>query len=266
METKSRLIFAWISGTIIVILSLAVAFICFNILQSSAEATLQNWKLGGGIAAFLVTASFLSTTFITFYRLLTSEQIDEYRKRIQELETKLIKGAPCPLGYTIDIDEKHKLVFARPNEWEPKGGVLYAYLERRKQDDLFTANFNVIYADQKDVTAMYNWFDGTIESVQKLYESEMERIEQEIPQGVMSKEFVTIDSIKSIKYVNTYDLPLQKQSESEEQKYLTIRQSGAMIYVARARGLYLFTFSDDRKDFLRSSEVFNNVILSIRFL
>src|SRR5271169_1662071 len=106
----------------IVGLSLLVAFVTFGLLKSSAQADIRGYKLGGAIAAFAFTAGLLTSAFFNVYRLLTADQLKEYAKRIEELQAKLIRGAPCPAGYTIDLDEKHKFVFARPGNWQPKEG------------------------------------------------------------------------------------------------------------------------------------------------
>lgn len=265
MDSRSRLIFAWISVTLVGLLSLGVAYVCFNILQSSAEASLRNYKLSGAIAAFLVTASFLSTTIITFYRILTSQQIDDYRKQIQELQAKIIKGAPCPPGYTIDIDEKHDLVFARPKEWEPREGILYAYVEQSKPNDAMVANFVVTLSSVKDIKSVYDWFDSSDASIDGLYELQMAAVEKETKGGVMSKEFILVDGVRSAKYVNTYTGEFS-QGEGKGSVLLPMRQSGILCYIPRLESLYTFTFTDDQTDYLKSSAVFNNVIASIRFL
>lgn len=263
----------WLSGVIIVaaivILSLGAAVICFRILESSAEATLQNWKVGGGIAAFLVTASFLASTFLSLYRLLTTEQLEDYRKYIQELEAKLIKGAPCPPNYTIDVDEKHKLVFARPQEWEPKGGVLYTYVEKKKPNDDFVANFNVTFIGEKDFNEFYPGFDGSTDSIAKMYAAKLKTIEQALVSTGLTaatdivEEFTYVDGERSLKYTNTFAVGVPTASGVN---HVNVRQSGIFTYVSRLRGLFEFSFTDNEEDFLQSSEVFNNVIASIRFL
>jgi hypothetical protein len=273
LDPKRNPISPWISGVIIiaaiVILSLAAAVICFNVLQSSAEATLQNWKVGGGIAAFLVTASFLSSTFLSLYRLLTTDQIEDYRERIQELEKKLIKGAPCPPKYTIDVDEKHKLVFARPDEWEPKGGILYAYVEKKKENDTFFANFVVTYANEKEFKDLPGGFDSSVASIDRLYQAKLEGIRQGLIASELTREtaiveeFTLVDGERSIRYTNSYTIEVPTPDEAITIK---VRQSGVLTYVPRLRGLFEFAFTDNEEDFLVSSEVFNNVIASIRFL
>jgi hypothetical protein len=57
MDNKNRMLFAIISGLVIIIISIIIAYISFSILESSAEANLKNWKFGGAFAAFVFTAS-----------------------------------------------------------------------------------------------------------------------------------------------------------------------------------------------------------------
>jgi hypothetical protein len=234
-------------------------------LESSAEANVQGYRLGGAIAAFAFTGAFLSSVFFNFYRLLAADQLEEYAKQIQELQAKLIKGAPCPPGYTVDVDEKHKLVFARPRHWEPREGILYYYLEEQKPSDDVTANFNVVYVNEKQLAALLGGrFDPSTVNVDDIYEKEMMKLEA-LTQGTMSKEYVTIDGIKSAKYINTFRATVPTE-ESPEGKELLFRTAGILTYVPRLKALYVFTCTDNEKDYLTSSEIFNNVISSIRFL
>lgn len=122
MDSRWKMVFSLISGTIIVLVSVFVAYVCFNLLESSAVADLKGWKLGGAFAGFVFTFSILTSATFQFYKHITADQTEKYRQQIQELQLKLIKGAPCPPGYEIDLDERHRLVFARPNGGHPAEG------------------------------------------------------------------------------------------------------------------------------------------------
>jgi len=256
MTEKGRVILTVSSLAIIVVLSLLVAWVTFGLLQSSAQADVRGYKLSGAIAAFAFTAGLLISSFFNVYRLLTADQLKEYAKRIEELQAKLIRGAPCPPGYAIDLDEKHKLVFARPGSWQPQEGILYQYVEQAKPNDPIKANFNVVY---RDVTVeLGDKFDpAQAFDVDELYESALDTVAAKIP-GAMTKEYITVDGFKSVKYINTYPLP--------QDKSVNLRQSGVMTFIPRMKALYVFTCTDDEKDYLASSAVFNTVIASIRFL
>lgn len=272
MDEKNIMIFALISGVIILGASISVAYISFNILESSAEASLQNWKLGGAFAGFVFTASLLTSIIFQFYKQMTTDRIATYREQIQELQTKIIKGAPCPQGFTIEIDEKHKFVFIRPQKWLPLNGVLYQYYEKRTSD-IFFANFNVIYQSEEDLSNIYEplklgKFDPSNVDIDKLYDSilvsNITLLKTLLPiceNESLSKEFILVDDIKSLKWIFTYTV-LQPNGKDK----IILCQSGVYTYVSRLNALYEFTFSDNKENYLKSSEVFNTVVRSIRFL
>jgi hypothetical protein len=264
MNTSSRVFVIWISLALAVILSLAVAYVTFHILESSAEANLQGYKLGGGFAAFTFTFGLLFTMFNNLYRLFTTDQLEDYRRQIQELQMKLAKGAPCPSGYTLEIDERHKLAFSRPSDWEPFQGVLYNYVAKTKLADPLTANFNLILVNEKQLKILLGSKQDLAKidegKIDEIYRKQLEDI-QKMTQGTMSKEYTTIDGNKSVKYINTY---LATTDQAEKKVY--VRQVGILTYVPRLISLYVITCTDDSEDFLNTSEIFNTVISSIRFL
>lgn len=272
MDERKMMTFALILGVIVLGMSIFVAFISFTILESSAEASLQNWKFGGAFAGFVFTASLLTSIILQFYKLMTADRIATYRDLIQELQTKLIKGAPCPQGYTIELDEKHKLVFTRPQNWLPLKGILYQYLEKRTSDRS-NANFNVTYQSKDDLSNFYEQsnlgkFDPANVNVAKLYdivtELNVDILKNVLPlyeNDSLSKEFILVDSIKSLKWILTYTT-LQSNGKDK----IRMRHSAVYTYIPRLNALYAFTFCDSEEDFLKSSEVFNTVVRSIRFL
>lgn len=272
MSDRNRMIFSLISGIIVIGVSIFIAYISFDILESSAEASLQNWKFGGAFAAFVFTASLLTSIIFQFYKQMTGDRIAIYSQQIQELQTKLIKGAPCPPEYTIDIDEKHKLVFARPNEWLPREGILYQYVNKNPSDVL-EANFNVVYQGKEDLSELYEKsnigkFDAANVDVNKLYDFVLTLVVTGIKSftlnyenGALSNEYVFVDGNKSLKYIHTYTAQLPN-SENKTR----MCQSGILTYIPRLKAFYQFTFTDNEEDYLKSSEIFNIVVSSIRFL
>jgi hypothetical protein len=289
MGQQGRVFLIVCALAIIVGLSLVVAWVTFGLLDSSATAEIRGYKLGGSIAAFAFTAGVLTTAFFSMYKLFTadevkelsqrkdaefkhyaqhtSEQLKEYAKRVEELQAKLIRGAPCPPGYTIDVDEKHKLVFSRPSAWKPLDGVLYQYIGQPKKDETFRANFNVVYKDLSELPV--EEFDPSQpEVLDHFYEQVLETVAQGLSGGI-TKEYVTVDGLKSVKYINTQAVPTSDPVQTQEHVQTpeaTLRRCGVITYVPRAKAAYIFTFTDDEKHFLASSEVFNNVTESIRFL
>src|SRR4051812_26090290 len=112
-----------------VIFALITAYLTFGILQS--QATTQNtvYSLGGAIAGALVSFSIF---FVAYRQLITSSGEEEkLRDRIQELQQKLIRGAPRPKSFEIEVDERLRLVLARPGNWEPKGGTIFDFEQRQ---------------------------------------------------------------------------------------------------------------------------------------
>jgi hypothetical protein len=245
----------------IVGLSLLVAIVTFGLLKSSAEADIRGYKLGGAIAAFAFTAGLLTSAFFNVYRLLTADEVKEYAKRIEELQSKLIRGAPCPRGYTIDVDERHRLVFARPVDWKPKEGVLYQYLSEPKASDPVRANFNVVYVSEDALAdSLGGELDPTPAVIEDIYKRELAGIASAVP-GQITQEYVTVDGCKSVKYINTY-----APSDLPEGKKVKVRQSGVLTFVPKMNALFVFTFTDSDEDYLASSEVFGSVLESVRFL
>lgn len=269
MDNKNRMIFAIISGLVIFAISIIIAYISFSILESSAEADLKEWKFGGAFAAFVFTATLLTSIIFQFYKQMTTDRIKEYQQLIQELQSKLVKGAPCPPNYVIDLDEKHKVVFSRPGDWHPKGGVLYQYY-KKDPTGIFHTNFNVVYYDRNDLSDLYQvlnmgHFNIAQIDVDKLYEAYSEAEAKSVRTAFnaedenVTKEYIFIDTIKSIKFIMTYTCNVNNTK-------LRLCQTGVSTYVPRLSALFSFVFSDREETYIKSSEIFNNVITSIRFL
>lgn len=260
-----KLSFSLVIGAIIVLISLFVAYVSFNILDSFAETQIQNWKIGGAFAAFIITASLLTSIILQVYDRILKDKTEFLTEQVHELQNKLIRGATCPHGFVIDIDEKHKIVFARPGEWVPRNGMLYAYISN-VQNDKFKENFNVIYRSKEDLEALSeflglnsaNVFSDKVYDIIINYELDLlissysaEKIDS------MLKEFIFIDGIKSLKATYSY---MAKPSN------IFLCQSIVLTYVPKFEAVYQFTFSDNMEDYQKTSEIFNNVITSIRFL
>ncbi len=260
MEGKNRMTFALIAGVIILTVSLAVAYVSFNILESSAEANLQNWKLGGGIAGFAFTASLLTSIVFQVYKQLTSDSIRNYQREIEELRTKIIKGAPCPRGYTVDIDERRKLVFARPEEWVPRGGLIYQYVCPDDPDNEFLEHFTVFYHRAPDPAP---------NNVEEMYKVRVAKtaayLKRRFKSGKITTthEYVSVDNVKSLKATFTHT---PDPATLDRKDKTALRQTVVFTYVPRLKNVYEFTFAEDEEHYLESSEVFNNIISSIRFL
>ena len=253
----------------VISVSLVVAYICFNILASSAQASLQDWKLGGAFAGFVFTAGLLSSIIIQFYNRMATDETEKYRMIADELRLKLLKGTEAPAGYTVDVDEKFKVIFARPGTWSPRHGILYQYIDKTKTE--FATNFNVVYMSHDDIALDFaqrhlDPFDPNSIDLAKLYKIGLDEVREMVStihgdEKSLTSEWMSIDGNRSQKYIHTYTIPTTKDNPPCE-----MCQIGIFIYVARLKGLFIFTFSDLKSEFLNSSEIFNTVIASIRFL
>jgi hypothetical protein len=183
-----------IAVAVIVLLGLFTAYVTFGILQSQASTEVQKYSLGGAIAGALVAMSM----FFSAYRQIrkSSGEVEKLRDRIQELQQKVIRGAPCPPGFDTEVDERQRVVLAKPVNWEPRGGTIFDFqVPRTKENaaDVFLARFLAMYGPVDPNTNADNFYQ---QAKQAFY----------VP-GVEScvSEFINIggepNSIKSLKVI-----------------------------------------------------------------
>jgi hypothetical protein len=275
-------------GAIVVLLSGGVAYLTTDVLDSSASGNLRGWSVRGGIAAFGFTFLLLGNLVFQLYKEMNRDKAEEYLKQIQELQSKLIRGAPQPEGFLVDIDEHHKLVFARPEKWVPKGGILYQYIEPKPvtETNVLPANFNVVFETTTDLEK-YGVSSRALErkkelspaALENLYKNVIEQLRAMIPHMVdgyalegFAQEYLFVDGLKSVRYTHTYSAnvtmalaPVEDASPASPTR-VRITQVGIAIFQPRLAAMFVFTFSDDAEDFLTSSEDFNRIVSSIRFL
>ena len=175
----------------IAMVGLLAAYICFGILKSDANGKYEGYSVGGAIAGAIVSWSVLATIFLKLRKStsdeeelqnkrdlaleefrennrLTAEQrkneLDQLRKQVVELQSKLIRGAPKPNGYTIEVAERESIVLARPAHWAPKGGTIFelelpefnentsgaAAQKVAAQNDIFPATFRCYFLPIED--------------------------------------------------------------------------------------------------------------------
>jgi hypothetical protein len=165
--------------TLIAVLALITAYLTFGILDSSASAELQQYSVGGAIAGALVSISIFASVYLQLrgssekfkqerenaqqritdmqrdsdnkleaLRAQHQQEQDVFRRQIQELQQKLIRGVPRPIGFVPEVFDQQRFVFARPEAWEHRGGSLVDIvlpLEKMVKDDLFQARFTCSY-------------------------------------------------------------------------------------------------------------------------
>ncbi len=135
------------------------------------------------------------------------------------------------------------------------------------------ANFNVVYQGVSDLSKLYkqlklgkfdpNNFDPNkvIDDIITVNLEMLNAFTGSDEDRTLTKEYITVDGIKSLKVTNHSTVPdLTGEGETR------MCQCMVLTYVPKLNALYQFTFSDDEEDYLKSSEIFNSVIRSIRFL
>jgi hypothetical protein len=164
---------------------LFTAYVCFGILQSQAESELHKYSVSGAIAGALISWSVLASVYLQFrkssdalrklretndqlqQKLAQGDQLQELIKRNQELQQKLIRGAPCPEGFEIDVDERQRIVLARPSKWSARGGVIFD-LEMRPSDEqdtfpgILKVHFTTIDEDSETQEELYRLYEETL--------------------------------------------------------------------------------------------------------
>ena len=288
---------------IIVGSALIVAYVTFGILNSQADAEIQKYSLGGAIVGFLITFSTFISTYTQFRR--SSLDVQELYRQISELQNKLMKGAPKPSSeFIIESDERQRIVLARPEKWECAGGVIFDYeiplCNLTREEDVFPAHFRVSFKPIKDSEKPEEYYMHYIEKIKNKKSVAGEECTNEYI--YLGGEY---DNIKSLKIIakqyakcklevdpwtgiqkhdeipitkDEYERglmeshkkfeksPNSKQKNKSIEKYLELLQIVIVCYHEKLNNIFYFEFIDDSPDFIASSEKFNQIINSIRFL
>jgi hypothetical protein len=143
---RSERFFDLVVWLFIASVGLAAAYVCFGVLSSQANGRYGPYSVSGAIAGALISWGVLTSVYLQLRG--SSNELQELRKRTEELQGKLIRGAPRPQGFDTEVDERQRIVLARPKEWEPKGGVIFELElppEKMKEHDAFPAAFRCSY-------------------------------------------------------------------------------------------------------------------------
>lgn len=127
----------------IAIVGLVAAYVTFGVLQSTASGTSHGIVVGGAIAGAIVSWGVLTSVFLQVRT--SSGELEMLRRKIEELQQKVIRGAPRPPGFDTNVSERHRIVLANPREWEPRGGTIFDLSEPdelHRSGDPFPAVFN----------------------------------------------------------------------------------------------------------------------------
>lgn len=143
MDNKDKILDA------IIVLSIAfvglfAAYLTFGVLKSEAAGEFRGYQVGGAIAGALVSWSLLGSIYLKFRK--SSDEPQRLNARINELQQKLLRGAPHPTGFNVEISEQQKIVLARPENWQRKGGLMFDFeLVDRPANNGYPARFTCSY-------------------------------------------------------------------------------------------------------------------------
>lgn len=152
---------------IFAVVGLLVAWVTFGVLNSQAQGQFQGYQVGGAAAGFAVTFILLTSFYLKVRK--AGNEPRELRERIEELQQKLLRESPRPLGFTVEISEQQKIVLARPERWHQRGGMMFDYelVEMGPQDNYparFTCSFVPITPEYEELKmdGFYDVFEQNI--------------------------------------------------------------------------------------------------------
>lgn len=134
---------------VLALAALAVAYVCFEVLDSQADGESQGFVLQGAIAAWVVSFTLFTSVYLQFRK----SDDKELRERIEELQQKLIRGAPHPSGFETEVAERERIVLARPREWKNGAGIVFYFQlppEEGHDEYELTPEFRCTYAPLSD--------------------------------------------------------------------------------------------------------------------
>jgi hypothetical protein len=123
--------------SVIVALSLVVAWVLFGVLDSTGLIKNDVAEFGGAAAGFFATLIFLRRWY---------DKLDERRNRTSQLESlsKLdVPGIETREGFQSFTDTQNAIGFAHPQTWQHESTyVLQVFTEATRKKQAFRANFN----------------------------------------------------------------------------------------------------------------------------
>jgi hypothetical protein len=168
-DGRAERIFDLVIWVLIASAGIVAAYVCFGILRSEATGRLREYSVGGAIAGALVSWGVLTSVYLQLKG--SSDELRGLRHRARELEQKLIRGAPRPQGFETEVDERQRVVLARPKDWQPKGGTileLEARSETMRPEDTFAAYFRFFFVP----------LDRSTSSAAEYYEKELKALRE----------------------------------------------------------------------------------------
>jgi len=135
----------------IVIAGIVGGFVAFGLLESQAQIESNTQMVGGAVAGMLIIWGSLGSLYLQIRK--SGGELEDLREENRALQQKLIRGAPHPDDYTVEVDDRQRLVLARPDSWRPRGGVLFDFQEPSKTlapGDYLPARFSVSFEPIED--------------------------------------------------------------------------------------------------------------------
>jgi len=301
---------------IFALVGLVVAYVTFGLLNSQAQGQFHSYQVGGAAAGFAVTFLLLTTFYRQVQR--ASNEPRELRERIEELQQKLLRGSPRPLGFIVEISEQQKIVLARPEKWHKRGGMMFDFeVSEMTFEDHYPARFTCSFVPITDVyeklgmDKFYKIFEENIKkktgNERNYYprcefifiggENQSTKCIKVIAGQYMRLEFrkneyggkdrLEAFQVTEDEYLKNAALPSasanaeslveQAAATTTENfgvngrppvrvKFVKISHMFVACYRPDLKNVYFFEFMDDDDDFVKSSEIFNQVLNSTRFL
>src|SRR5271163_1818516 len=173
------------------------AWVCFGVLSSTASGEFQSYSVGGAIAGAVVSWAILTSVFLQLRG--SSNELRDLRRHAEELQRKVIRGAPRPPGFETELDERQRIVLARPKEWQPKYGTIFQFeekvdLEAKKDEaDVFPATFQcTFYPIEEGSEGSEEGANSAEESEktrrERFYEGELGRLKEQ-PQFIVASTY-----------------------------------------------------------------------------
>lgn len=282
-----------IALSVIALLGLFIAYVTFGILESQAQAEIQKYSVSGALAGALVTSTLLASVYLQLRK--SSGEVESLRRRIDELQYKVIRGAPCPSGFETDVNERNRIVLARPEKWRAKHGILLN-LESREvtldNNDIFPTLFTVYYEPTgatPDPETFYKSILKEWETSPVVISPISEYVFVGGEQGavkslkIAAKQFVSVELIKRSPITGKLEWDYQSITEEEYNsnkdkpaedtgdpnvlvRYFPVVRMWVSCYHVQLKGIFSFVFVDNVEDFTQASTALNQILNSVRFL
>jgi hypothetical protein len=158
---------------LIATVGLVAAYVCFGILSSTAEGKYDTYSVGGAIAGALVSWGVLTSVYLQLRG--SSNELEDLKERNEQLQSKLIRGAPRPGGFETEVDERQRIVLARPKVWRPKGGTIFELelpSDTSERRDTFPARFHCfcVPIDKGDGITKESFYERELKELQQASE------------------------------------------------------------------------------------------------